>query len=217
MSPGQVWVIVVAAGRGVRFGSVKQFERLGDSSVVELSIATARRHADGVVAVVPVDGPAVLPGADVVVAGGPTRSSSVRNGLAAIPKAASAILVHDAARPLAGDAIYEAVRAALGSGADAVVPVVPVADTLRTVDGGPADRDRFVAVQTPQGFSRSALTEALGRDNEATDEATLVEQAGYVVELVDGEHRNFKVTGPDDLRVAEVLIADGALAPGDPS
>ena len=211
MSTGQIWAIVVAAGRGVRFGSTKQFEPLGSTSVVEQSIATARRHVDGVVVVVPANGPAELTGADVVVAGGSSRAGSVRHGLAAVPSAATAVLVHDAARPLADDAIYERVTGALRGGADAVVPVIPLTDTIRRTSGEPADRESFVQVQTPQGFSREALTAAHASGDDATDDATLAEQAGFVVEFVDGEARNFKVTDPDDLRVAEALVAGAAF------
>src|SRR4051794_8013411 len=96
-----VWAIVVAGGTGSRFGRPKQFERLGDRTVLERSVAIAAAVAAGVVAVVPADGPPDVAGADRVVTGSTTRAGSVRAGLDAVPDDATVILVHDAARPLA--------------------------------------------------------------------------------------------------------------------
>ena len=118
--------MVVAAGRGTRFGSAKQFAALGATTVVDMSVAAARRHTDGVVVVVPESGPFRFDAADAVAIGGDTRSASVRAGLEIVPDDGTMILVHDAARPLASDDVFERVVAALRAGADAVVPVVPV-------------------------------------------------------------------------------------------
>ena len=95
-----VWVIVVAAGSGSRFGRAKQYELLGGRRVIDWSLATAAEAGDGVVAVV-AEGAADEPGADTTVVGGATRSASVRAGLAAVPPTAEVVVVHDAARPAA--------------------------------------------------------------------------------------------------------------------
>lgn len=204
---GQVWVIVVAAGSGSRFGGVKQYERLGDERVLDRSLAAARSVADGVVAVV-AEGAPEEPAADATVTGGATRSASVRAGLAAVPADAEVIVVHDAARPLASRVLFASVVAAARSGADAVVPVVPLADTIRHREDGVVDRDQLVAVQTPQAFAAERLRSAHEGEPEATDDATLVEGAGGRVVLVEGERDNLKLTEPTDLVVAEALLED---------
>ena len=206
------WVIVVAGGTGTRFGGPKQFAALGDETVLARSVRIAASCADGVVVVAAAAHledtsrvvAAVAPGTPVV-AGGSTRAGSVRNGLAAVPEGAARVLVHDAARPLATPAIYAAVVEALAAGADAVVPGVPVVDTIRSLDGGVVDRDRLVAVQTPQGFRAAALRAAHEGAPEATDDATLVELAGGSVVIVPGASTNLKITTPADLVIARAL------------
>ena len=145
------------------------------------------------------------PLADVVVAGGKTRSASVRAGLAVVPAGVDAVLVHDAARPVPVLDVWRRVLDALAMGADAVVPAVPVTDTLREVGGGTVDRSRFVAVQTPQGFAADALRRAHAEEPEGTDDASLVEAMGGKVLLVDGDPANIKITTPHDLAVADLL------------
>ena len=143
----------------------------------------------------------------IVTAGGSTRSESVRAGIAEVPEEADVILVHDAARPLAGDALFADVTAAVVSGADGAVPAVPVTDTIRHAGNGPLDRSQLRAVQTPQAFRADVLRRAHASGGEATDDATLVEAAGGKVLLVDGEPDNIKITTPGDLQVAEALLA----------
>lgn len=203
--PGPVWTIVVAGGSGTRFGERKQYQALGGQRVLDWSLAAAEAHSDGVVLVVPPDAVGEPEGADAVVAGGATRSGSVRAGLTAVPPEAEVIVVHDAARPVPVPAVWERVLAAVEGGADGAVPAVPVTDTLRDRDGGTVDRDRFVAVQTPQAFRAAALREALAGGAEGTDDASLVEGRGGRVVVVDGDPRNIKVTTPVDLALAELL------------
>jgi 2-C-methyl-D-erythritol 4-phosphate cytidylyltransferase len=205
---GLVWGIVVAAGSGSRFGGPKQFEPLAGQRVVDWSVAALREVCDGVVLVVPADrAQAPEPAVDAVCAGATTRSGSVRAGLARVPAEADIVVVHDAARPLASIRLVEAVVDAVEGGADAAVPALPVVDTLRRRTGGPVDRDGLVAVQTPQAFRAASLRAAHDGDPEATDDAALVEAIGGRVVLVDGEAANFKLTAPEDLAVAEAVIA----------
>jgi 2-C-methyl-D-erythritol 4-phosphate cytidylyltransferase len=202
-----VWVIVVAAGSGRRFGGAKQYEALAGRRVVDWSLDAARTVADGVVLVVADDHAGdVEPAADAVVAGAATRSGSVRAGLAAVPASADVIVVHDAARPLADAALFAAVVEAVRAGADAALPGAPVNDTLRAHDGGLVDRDGLVAVQTPQAFGAAALRAAHRAGAEATDDASLVEADGGKVVLVPGSPDNLKITRPTDLVVAEALL-----------
>jgi 2-C-methyl-D-erythritol 4-phosphate cytidylyltransferase len=194
------WAIVVAAGSGDRFGGPKQYESLGALRVLDWSLATARDTCDGIVLVVhPERAADPEPSADAVVPGGETRSASVRAGLAAVPTDAGIVLVHDAARPRGSAGLWRRVIDAVEQGADAVVPAVPVTDTLREVGGGTLDRSRIVAVQTPQGFRAEVLRRAHRRELEGTDDASLVEAVGGRVVVVDGEVANTKITTPYDL------------------
>jgi len=209
---GSVWAIVVAGGGGARFGGPKQFDDLHGRRVLDWALAAARAACDGVVLVVPADRLAAEdppPGASVV-AGGATRSASVRAGLAAVPADAEMVVVHDAARPLAGAELFERTVAAVRAGADAAIPGVPVTDTIKRVEGGrvveTVDRSRLVAVQTPQAFRAEVLRRAHGGEREATDDAALVEAMGGRVVVVDGDVRNLKLTSPDDLVVARALL-----------
>lgn len=204
---GRVWVIVVAAGAGRRFGGAKQYDSLAGRRVLDWSLEAARAVADGVVVVVAPDHVGDdEPAADAVVAGAGTRSGSVRAGLAAVPDGATVIVVHDGARPLAGADLFAAVVDAVRGGADAAVPGVAVDDTLRARAGGVVDRDGLVAVQTPQAFRAAALRDAHAGGGEATDDASLVEAAGGKVVVVDGSPTNLKITRPSDLAVAEALL-----------
>ena len=203
----QIWTIVVGGGSGRRFGTSKQYETLGDMRVIDRSIATARQVSDGVVVVVPPQD-ADREGA---VAGGATRSESVRAGLAAVPSDATIICVHDAARPLASVDLYRRAIAAVSAGADAAIPALTVSDTIKVVADGivvsTPDRASLVAVQTPQAFRAGALRDAHVHGGDATDDASLVEDRGGLVVVVDGETTNRKITVPDDLDWARSLIA----------
>jgi len=203
-----VWTVVVGAGGGVRFGARKQYERLGDRRVLDLAVDVARAASAGVVVVVPPED-AVREGA---VAGGTTRSESVRAGLAAVPADATIICVHDAARPLASPALFQAVIEAVRAGADGAVPAVAVADTIKVVDAGglvidTPDRSTLVAVQTPQAFRADVLRQAHTEAVDGTDDAALVERLGGAVVTVPGESWNRKITDPEDLAWAQRWFA----------
>lgn len=151
----------------------------------------------------------------LVVAGGDTRQDSVARALHALPADVDVVLVHDAARPLVPVSLVDAVAAAVRGGADAVVPGLPVADTIKSVDAADVvastlDRSALRAIQTPQGFRRTTLTEAHAAadpDAPATDDAGLVERLGGKVVVVAGDEEAFKVTRPLDLVLAEAVLA----------
>ncbi|VDR37891.1 2-C-methyl-D-erythritol 4-phosphate cytidylyltransferase [Tsukamurella paurometabola] len=172
---------------------------------------------DEVVVMVPADmlsaARDLVPRARVVV-GGAERTDSVRAGLAAAGDA-ELVLVHDAARPLTPAPMIGRVVAALRAGAAAVVPVLPVADTIKRVDADGAveatvDRADLRAVQTPQGFTAAALRAAYDAAPGAlaTDDAGLVERAGGTVVTVPGDALAMKITTAFDLRVAEILAQE---------
>lgn len=202
--------IVVAGGTGNRFGTVKQFESIGDARLVDRAVETTDAACDDVVVVLPEgfawDGRPV----SAAVAGGATRSASVRAGLAAVDASATIVVVHDAARPLASTDLFAAVIEAVRGGADAAVPALPVPDTVKRVEGGlvleTLSRDGLVTVQTPQAFQAGALRAAHATGDEASDDAALIEAAGGRVLVVPGEPANIKVTTPADLAVAAALV-----------
>jgi 2-C-methyl-D-erythritol 2,4-cyclodiphosphate synthase/2-C-methyl-D-erythritol 4-phosphate cytidylyltransferase len=185
---------------------------LGDRRVLDWCVAAAEAASDGVVVVVP----AVDATREGAIAGGATRSDSVRAGLALVPSNATIVCVHDGARPFASSDLFAAVVAAVIGGADAAVPGVPVSDTIKQVDeagavvGTPA-RSGLRAVQTPQAFRADVLRRAHAGVGEATDDAALVEAAGGRVVVVAGEEHNRKITDPNDLRLARQQVEGNAM------
>jgi 2-C-methyl-D-erythritol 4-phosphate cytidylyltransferase len=207
-----IWAIVVAGGSGARFGRPKQFVSLGGRPVVAWSIAACRAVADGVVVVVPADSLDTSHGADLVVAGGASRSASVRQGLGVLPDDCRVVIVHDAARPFASSTLFEAVLGALEDpSVAAAVCAVPVTDTLKRVEGSTVvatlDRVPLVSVQTPQAFRADILRAAHAGEPDATDDAALVEALGRTVQVVSGDPRNRKLTTPEDLSYFEHLVS----------
>jgi 2-C-methyl-D-erythritol 4-phosphate cytidylyltransferase / 2-C-methyl-D-erythritol 2,4-cyclodiphosphate synthase len=155
-----------------------------------------------------------------VVQGGATRAESSRHGVGALSRDVELVLVHDAARPLASaDLVTRVVQAARRDGA--AIPGLPPVSTIKRAQGGSSagtvPRDTLRCAQTPQGFRRDLLARAFvaARKDafDGTDEASLVERLGERVTIVDGERRNLKITVPDDLSVAEALLA-GHAPPG---
>ena len=248
-------VIVVAAGSGQRlgYGMPKAKVPLGGDSILTHAlrgVAAAGVARQICIAIPPGDpevralcetfaqelavGRTSAPGRGVqvpvvtVVDGGASRADSVRAGMAALLPGVESVLVHDAARALAPEAVFHRVAAALGAGASAVIPVIPVVDTVKTVepttgDGtavapelvtGTAPRESLRAVQTPQGFDlgtlRSAHEAAAGFDAAqtalVTDDAMLVELLGIPVHAVRGASQSLKITTPLDLILAEGLL-----------
>ncbi len=201
-----VWTIVVAGGAGSRMGRPKQYEQVGSRRVIDHAAETARAVSDGVIVVVPAADAAAEGG----VAGGATRSESVRAGLAAVPPTATIICVHDAARPFASTELFTAVIAAISGGADAAIPGIAVTDTIKRIDDDgivveTPPRSALVAVQTPQAFRASVLRAAHASGRDATDDAALVELCGGRVVVVAGDQNNRKITHPDDLAWAREL------------
>jgi 2-C-methyl-D-erythritol 4-phosphate cytidylyltransferase len=219
-----VAAIVPAAGEGRRLdaGVPKALVPVGGRTLLEHAVGALRAAGvDTVVVAAPPalvdDVAALLPSARVV-PGGETRQDSVRLALAELDADVDIVLVHDAARALVPADVVRRVLAALAAGADAVIPVVPLADTVKEVDAdgvvlGTVDRAALRAVQTPQGFRRTVLERAHAGGADAmgvravTDDAALCEAIGVPVATVDGSAEAFKVTTPFDLAVAESVVA----------
>lgn len=218
--------VVPAAGRGERLGpgAPKALREVGGVPILVHAV-TALARARGVdvvvVAAPPEDVAAVValladhdvPAEVSVVAGGATRQESVRLAVQSLPAEVDVVLVHDAARPLVPVELVDAVAAAVRAGAPAVIPVLPLTDTVKEVDGDAVvrtpNRSSLRAVQTPQGFHRTVLEEAhrCAPSVDATDDSGLVEALGLTVHTVAGSPEAFKVTRPIDLVLAEALIA----------
>lgn len=220
--------VIVAAGEGERFGADgprKQFLPLGDRPILAWSCRAVRRAlGDGrIVVVLPADVVDAPPAwlrdrADAVVAGGSTRRESVALGLAAVPGETEFVVIHDGVRPFASPALVRRVADASREGP--VVPVLPVVDTVKRVDGEgrvteTLDRSTLRRVQTPQGFPASVLrrvhAEAQLPKGVATDDAALCEAAGVTVRAVAGETHNLKVTTGQDLAYARWLLESGRI------
>jgi len=214
--------IVLAAGRGERMDSPipKALMPFDGATVVARAVerAAAAAPITSVIVVAPsgfvdpVREAVVGFGVDAVVAGGETRQASVVAGLSAVAADVERILCHDAARPLASPDLFTRVLEAL-EGWDGVVPVLRVVDTVKRVQGdrveGTEPRDGLALAQTPQAFLATALRDAHERAAadgfEGSDDALLLERAGYRVRAIDGERTNLKITTPDDVRLAEAL------------
>ncbi|RLU86902.1 2-C-methyl-D-erythritol 4-phosphate cytidylyltransferase [Streptomyces griseocarneus] len=243
VTPSRTAAVIPAAGRGVRLGpgAPKALRALNGTPMLVHAVRAmaASRAVSLVVVVAPPDGAAEVrnlldahplgghtPAEVLVVPGGTTRQESVRLGLAALPADVDVVLVHDAARPLVPVDTVDTVIATVRGGAPAVVPALPLADTVKQVEprtgaageGGPErvtgtpERALLRAVQTPQGFDRRTLDAAhekfAGAEGEgATDDAGMVERLGEPVVLVPGHEEAFKVTRPLDLVLAEAVLA----------
>ena len=229
MTSPRAAAVVPAGGAGRRLaagagGGRKQFLELAGEPILLRAIRPFLDHPafEWVVVALPADAldprPSYLDERVTVVAGGATRSASVLAGLEAVPEAAEVVLIHDGARPLLTREVVDRVLGAVTADAGAIA-ALPVADTLKRVDedgviGATVDRAGLWRAQTPQGFPRALLTRAYRRAAEegwtVTDDAAVVERAGGRVRVVEGDARNLKITRPDDLPVAEMLVRSGA-------
>jgi len=223
----KTFVIIVAGGKGARMGTTlpKQLLTLNNLPILMHTIELFHSHPS--VTEEPV---VVLPADQIsnwrqlikqynfsvpheLAEGGASRFQSVRNGLKKIPQGAI-VGIHDGVRPLvSSDVIEKTYR--LARQHDAVIPVIKPAETLRKInkegsDSTTMDRDKFVLVQTPQVFKSDLIKEAYQAkpDKRFTDDATVVEQAGYQIYLTDGNKENIKITTPFDLLLAETLMKE---------
>lgn len=216
---GTVVALVPAAGLGLRLGHdrPKAFVTLGSESLLTRCVAGLEKSGsvDRIVVIVPADlleqaRDHVGPGVEVVV-GGIERTDSVRAGLAVVGDA-DIVLVHDAARALTPPTLISRVVDEVAAGRGAVIPVLPVVDTIKEVDlmgavVGTPDRAVLRSVQTPQGFRASVLRRAYDATADvATDDAGLVERIGETVHSIVGDPLAFKITTPHDLLLAEALL-----------
>jgi 2-C-methyl-D-erythritol 4-phosphate cytidylyltransferase len=220
---GKTFVIVVAAGRSLRFGLNKLKVPIKGKPVLDRTLESLERHpeVDEIILVINLESP----GHDYhkeyskitkVVEGGPKRQDSMTAGFRQVPPDPdSLILIHDGARPLVRQALVSRIiKAAKEKGA--AVPVVPVQDTIKSVKQGwvtkTLNRKKLYRCQTPQGFRYSVLKPALERalreGYSATDEASLVERMGGDVIIVQGEYTNIKITYPEDIKIVEAFIED---------
>ena len=218
------WAVLAAAGGGERLGAdrPKAFVRLGERVLLAESMERldASDWIDAIVVAAPPgwEEPAILLAEELgcskvsaCIAGGATRGESVRLALAEVPGDAAVVVVHDAARPFVVDEVIGRVLEALNEGWDGAVPVLPVSDTVKRVDGDRVvetlDRSQLRLVQTPQAFVAPVLRDAFAGDvSSASDCASLVEARGGRVKAVLGDPRLAKVTDAADLERAAALL-----------
>ena len=223
--------VLLAAGSGDRLGAhlPKALVQLSDRPLLHHSLAAISGSGvvDRILVVVPGSArpgfesaidelPLAIP-VRPLVTGGATRQESVRFGLEALAEESGVVLCHDAARPLASADLFRRVVGELEANGEVAgcIPVVPSADTVKLVEKGrvvrTVPRSQIALAQTPQAFQLDVLREAHARarelGEEGTDDAMLVEAAGYAVAAIEGELQNFKITTSDDLLRAEQLLA----------
>lgn len=213
-----VWAVIVAAGRGERLGldRPKAFANLRDRPLLAESLERleASDWIDSIVVAAPPDWeePVILLAEELgcgkvveSVTGGATRTASVRAALAEVSDDAVVVLVHDAARPIVPEEVIERLLTALNEGWDGAIPVLPLPDTVKRVEGDhvveTVDREGLAIVQTPQAFVATALRDALASGGEASDCSALVEARGGRIKAVQGDPRLVKVTEPADLEL----------------
>ena len=223
VAAGRVAAIIPAAGLGVRFGASepKAFFKLAGLSLLTRSALTLSTVVDVLVVAAPeawIEQAAIeLAEVDAevhIVAGGETRQDSVMNAVRVLSEEVDYVLIHDAARPLVPQSLIADVVSALSEGAQAVVPALPVVDTIKRVDNSGTvietlDRTPLRRIQTPQGFTREILLKAFEDPTHvATDEAGLVERMGVRVQTTDGSEAAFKITTADDVRLALTILQE---------
>ena len=231
-----VSAILAAAGQGARLGAgePKQMLRLGDRTILQRSFEIIEGHdgIDEIIVALPHDiaasPPAFLTSARKsvrVVDGGSRRQDSVANAFEQASARATVIVIHDAARPFASPELFSRVIEAAAKGG-AAIAALPASDTVKEATAV-ADlrivartmaRDAIYLAQTPQAFTREVLEDAIEIGKQATeaatDEASLAEQAGHPVRLIDGEATNIKITTQQDLTVSKALIGIGDSGSG---
>lgn len=219
----RVSVIVVAAGEGRRFGHAKPYALLMGKPILEWSLEAFETHedVDEVILVLKDDSRKKdyserYTKIVSVVKGGEKRQDSVLSGFRQIdPMKADIVLVHDGVRPLVSSELIGLIIAAVQE-KGAVVPAIPLKDTVKRVDGQEVketlEREKLFRVQTPQGFLYSVLKAAFDRAGKenfyGTDEAVLVERTGKKVYIVQGDPKNIKITTPEDIQIAEAFLGD---------
>ncbi|MFJ1291186.1 bifunctional 2-C-methyl-D-erythritol 4-phosphate cytidylyltransferase/2-C-methyl-D-erythritol 2,4-cyclodiphosphate synthase [Paracoccus yeei] len=212
--------IITAAGRGTRAGGdlPKQWRKLGRDSALARSIRAFAGFSRIIVTVAPQDmdrALAEIAGPVVLVAGGETRSASIRAALETLEGSdITHVLIHDGARPLVSDAVIRGVVDALRAGAQAAAPALPVSDALWRADGGQvtatASREGLFRAQTPQGFALAPILAAhRAFPDGAADDVELALRAGLAVSVTPGDEDNLKLTWPGDFARAERILGNG--------
>jgi 2-C-methyl-D-erythritol 4-phosphate cytidylyltransferase len=221
--PRPIFVVIVAGGQGTRMGMAlpKQFLEIEGKPILYYTLAAFAKAIPQAEIIL------VLPEAEIsklqivlqhfehrielnVVSGGATRYESVKNGLKGLPEDAI-ILVHDGVRPFISETLIQnCIETAIAVGT--AIPAINVVDSVRVLSASgssPINRDMLRIIQTPQTFQGSILLPAFAQDYQSTftDEATVVENMGHKITLIEGDKNNIKITTPEDLQLAENLMA----------
>jgi len=211
-----VVVIIPAGGSGERLGAKlpKALVQVAGKTLIEHAVANIAPVAQQIIVAVPAGYEETfrgLLGSEVtLVAGGVTRTASVKAALAVVDQSHDYVLVHDAARALASTELAWQIVASLRAGEKAVVPGLDVKDTMKEVDPNlyatkTLNRSALRIIQTPQGFDRKVLVDAHKSTDDSTDDSTLVEKIGIAIKVIPGEERALKITTPADLEIAHQI------------
>jgi 2-C-methyl-D-erythritol 4-phosphate cytidylyltransferase len=222
MSHTETATIIPAAGSGERLGigTPKALVEVDGITLIERAVASVARVSSKIVIAAPARfedtfqklfSKTSFSSQIQVVTGGSTRSKSVANALAILPKSIKYVLIHDAARAFAPASLAERVLAQLLAGEQAVIPAVEVIDTIKSVDNlgyvlNTPERNSLRAVQTPQGFTLETIIAAHATGDDATDDAALVSKLGLPVKVIPGDAQARKITTRDDLAWANELV-----------
>ena len=214
--------IVTAAGKGNRFGANKSLHLLKGKPILAWSLRVFEESPEIAEVIVTFASDDSAEAYENIcrnenfnkvrfVAGGDTRQDSVHNAFLSIKDNAGILLIHDAARPLLSrDLLLRVLDATREHGA--ALPVLPIQETVKEIEGERVirtlPREKLFVAQTPQGFRMELLAAAYDKikDSNMTDESMLVERAGYGVHVVEGEHRNLKITERSDIKIAESYL-----------
>jgi len=211
-----VVVIIPAGGSGERLGAKlpKALVQVAGKTLIEHAVANIAPVAQQIIVAVPKGYEETfrgLLGSEVtLVAGGVTRTASVKAALAVVDQSHDYVLVHDAARALASTELAWQIVASLRAGEKAVVPGLEVKDTMKEIDPNlyatkTLNRSALRIIQTPQGFDRKVLVDAHKSTDDSTDDSTLVEKIGIAIKVIPGEERALKITTPADLEIAHQI------------
>ncbi len=209
----QVWAVVLAAGRGERFGRPKQFERADGVRLVDRAVDVVGPHVQGIVLALPPGTPWDGPPVDVLVEGGATHAESTRAALGVLPPEADTVLITAPSHPLIDASLIADVLSEIEGGADASVPLLPLADAVKVHDAtgvhSVITSARPSQAQLPFGFRRSVLDEATTQWPDFVEELEAVERLGGRIAAVEGRPTNIHVATPADLALATLILRHG--------
>jgi len=201
--------IILAGGKGLRFGGYKQFEKIFNIPIYEFSIRAFENLVDEIILVIPENFDIKIDNNIKIVYGGDRREISSYNGI--INSSGDFVLIHDAVRPILSKNLIIKIKNELLNGYNAVVPYIKVRDTIRDLSGNELNRENLMLIQTPQGFRRDLIKLAYEKAFEnnifSTDDAFYYKTfISNDIKYIEGDFENFKITYKDDIKILESFL-----------